>query len=366
MISDFGLLPRIRPARYRQPGQARIAVLIPAHNEARGIAATLRTVLAQTRTPDFITVVAHNCKDGTAAVARSFPGVEVIELDLDNGERKTAPLNWGMDRLLAVLDERDLILTMDADTRLSRELIARAENHFLAVPKLGAVAAHHLVHKPRGLLQRLQQMEMERGRRSATRRGGRRTCMSGMASMFRVTALLQIHHKFGRIYEPWNSTEDWGLTFAMKDAGWLDRRPPDLLLTYTPVTTWSALFQQRERWGRGYWETLRYFRFRRFTAWPWLLQMWWFISTACFFVFLGLEGAQHHAPRATTWLAVVTSVMIFTAMMTVRKAGFKAVLIAVLVLPEMTYTWVINFATIWGIAKNLLRKEMQWADVRER
>jgi cellulose synthase/poly-beta-1,6-N-acetylglucosamine synthase-like glycosyltransferase len=190
--------------------------------------------------------------------------------------------------------------------------------------------------------------------------------MSGMASMFRVTALLQIHHKFGRIYEPWNSTEDWGLTFAMKDAGWFDRRPPDLLLTYTPVTTWSALFQQRERWGRGYWETLRYFRFHRFTAWPWLLQMWWFISTACFFVFLGLEGAQHHAPRATTWLAVVTSVMIFTAMVTVRKAGFKAVLIAVLVLPEMTYTWVINFATIWGIGKNLLRKEMQWADVRER
>ena len=182
-------------------------------------------MLAQTRTPDFITVVAHNCKDDTAAIARSFPGVEVVELDLDNGERKTAPLNWGMDRFLTILDERDLIMTMDADTRLSTDLIARAEAHFAAVPRLGAVAAHHLVHSPRGMVQRLQQMEMERGRRSATRRGGRRTCMSGMASMFRVTALLQIHHKFGRIYEPWNSTEDWGLTYAMKDAGWLDRRP---------------------------------------------------------------------------------------------------------------------------------------------
>jgi poly-beta-1,6-N-acetyl-D-glucosamine synthase len=370
---DFYGVLAARPAysavaspRREAPPAVRIAALIPAHNEAKGIAATLRAMQAQTRRPDLITVIAHNCTDATAAIARSFPGVDVVELNLDNGERKTAPLNWGMDRLLTILDERDLILAMDADTRLSPDLVARAEDHFAAVPQLGAVAAHHLVHDPRGPLQRLQQMEMERGRRSATRRGGRRTCMSGMASMFRVSALLAIHHKFGRIYEPWNSTEDWGLTFAMKDAGWLDRRPPDLLLTYTPVTTWKALFDQRERWGRGYWETLRYFRFRRFTAWPWLLQMWWFVSTVCFFLFLGLEGAQHQAPRVTTWLAVVTAVMAVTAMVTVRRAGVKAMLIAALIFPEMAYTWVINFATIWGIGKNLLHKEMQWADVRER
>ena len=129
--------------------------------------------------PDFVTVIAQ-LTDDTAAIARTFPGVEVIELNLDNGERKTAPLNWGMDRYLAILDERDLILAMDADTRLSPDLTARAEAHFAAAPRLGAIAAHHLVHQPRGMLQRLQQMEMERGRRLATRRGGRRTCMSGM------------------------------------------------------------------------------------------------------------------------------------------------------------------------------------------
>jgi poly-beta-1,6-N-acetyl-D-glucosamine synthase len=344
----------------------RVAVLIPAHNEAKGIADTLRSVLAQTRRPDLIWVVAHNCKDDTAAIARTFPGVEVHELNLDNGERKTAPLNWGMDRLLAVLADRDKILTMDADTQLSPGLIASAVAHFDAVPRLGAVAAHHLVRSPRGLIQRLQQMEMERGRRSAERRGGRRTCMSGMASMFRVTALRQVRARFGRVYEPWNSTEDWGLTFAMKDTGWLDRRPADMVLTYTPVTTWGALFRQRERWGRGYWETLRYFRFRRFTAWPWLLQMWFFASTASFFVFAGLEGSQHHAPRVTTWLLVVTTAMTLTAVVTVRRAGIKAMLLAALILPEMAYIWVINFATIWGITKNLLRMDMQWADVRER
>ena len=345
---------------------ARIAVLIPAHNEAKGIAGTLRSLLAQTRLPDSITVVAHNCTDGTAAVARSFPGVRVAELNLSNGERKTAPLNWGMDGLLTVLDDRDLILAMDADTRLVPDLIARAEAYFAALPQLGVVAAHHLVSNPQGTLQRLQQMEMERGRRSATKRGGRRTCMSGMASMFRVTALLDVHRKFGRVYEPWNSTEDWGLTFAMKDAGWLDRRPPDLMSDYTPVATWSALFRQRERWGRGYWETLRFFGVRQFTAWPWLLQVWWLFSTASFFLWIGLEGSQPHVPRITAWLLVVTATTIFTSAATVRRAGLKAMLTAALMFPEMTYIWVINFATIWGIAKNLLHKDMQWADVRER
>jgi cellulose synthase/poly-beta-1,6-N-acetylglucosamine synthase-like glycosyltransferase len=78
VLADLGLMPRIRPSRYRQPGQPRVAVLIPAHNEAKGIARTLRSLLAQTRVPDFITVVAHNCTDDTAAIARTFPGVEAL------------------------------------------------------------------------------------------------------------------------------------------------------------------------------------------------------------------------------------------------------------------------------------------------
>jgi poly-beta-1,6-N-acetyl-D-glucosamine synthase len=363
---DLGLLPRVRPIPSQESNGVKIAVIVPAHNEEKGIAATLRKLLAQTRTPDFITVIAHNCEDHTAAIARTFPGVDVVELNIDSKERKTAPLNWGMDRYLTILGERDLIMAMDADTRIDPNLIERAEAHFAAAPQLGSVSAHHMVADPRGLLQRLQQMEMERGRRSATRRGGRRTCMSGMCSVFRVTALLQIHHKFGRVYEPWNSTEDWGLTFAMKDAGWLDRRAPDMIAEYTPVSSWKALFRQRERWGRGYWETLRFFKLRRFTIWPWLLQMWWFVSTACFFMFAALEVSQHHMPHLTTWLDVVTCAMVFSAVVTVRKAGIKSMLIALLMFPEMFYTWVINFATIWGISKDLLRREMQWDDVRER
>ena len=58
--------------------------------------------------------------------------------------------------------------------------------------ELGAVSAHHLVHRPRSLLTRLQQLEMERGRRTTAGHYGRHTCMSGMASMFRAGGLREV------------------------------------------------------------------------------------------------------------------------------------------------------------------------------
>src|SRR5262245_25077477 len=56
----------------------RCAVLIPAHNEEAGIATTIRNVLEQTVPSDRVLVVADNCDDRTAQVAREA-GAEVVE-----------------------------------------------------------------------------------------------------------------------------------------------------------------------------------------------------------------------------------------------------------------------------------------------
>lgn len=55
-----------------------IAVLVPAHNEAFGIAATLQSITEQLHQGDRLLVVADNCVDDTAVVARRH-GAEVIE-----------------------------------------------------------------------------------------------------------------------------------------------------------------------------------------------------------------------------------------------------------------------------------------------
>jgi hypothetical protein len=69
------------------------AVIIPAHNEASVIARTLQNLapLAESTGVEII-VVCNGCNDETAAIARSVPGVVVVEIDEAS---KTAALNVG-------------------------------------------------------------------------------------------------------------------------------------------------------------------------------------------------------------------------------------------------------------------------------
>ena len=48
----------------------RVAVLVPAHNEASGIEATLETILPQLTAQDRLVVIADNCTDKTAVIAK--------------------------------------------------------------------------------------------------------------------------------------------------------------------------------------------------------------------------------------------------------------------------------------------------------
>lgn len=54
-------------------------VLVIAHNEALHIAECLGSIEKQTVVPDEIILVAHNCTDDTAVIAKRFQGVRVEE-----------------------------------------------------------------------------------------------------------------------------------------------------------------------------------------------------------------------------------------------------------------------------------------------
>lgn len=59
----------------------RASVVIPAHDEEAGIAATLHALLASAEDGEFeVVVVCNGCRDGTAAAARAVPGVRVEEI----------------------------------------------------------------------------------------------------------------------------------------------------------------------------------------------------------------------------------------------------------------------------------------------
>ena len=93
----------------------RFAVLVPAHNESAGLLPTLRAIQAQLRAADRLLVVADNCSDDTAAVARGA-GAEVIERNDLSRIGKGYALDWGIRHLRA--DPPAVVIVIDADCRL--------------------------------------------------------------------------------------------------------------------------------------------------------------------------------------------------------------------------------------------------------
>jgi glycosyltransferase involved in cell wall biosynthesis len=132
----------VSPRRALGP-RPRVAVLVPAHNEAAGIAATVRSIVAQLAPGDRLVVVADNCADDTAAVARAA-GAEVIERHDTERRGKGFALDFGVRHLSAAAP--DVLVMVDADCLLGPEVLDAIGRHSTATGR--PVQALYLMHAP--------------------------------------------------------------------------------------------------------------------------------------------------------------------------------------------------------------------------
>ena len=95
--------------------RARIAVIVPAHNESIGLQPTLDDLKSQLRSGDRLLVVADNCTDDTASVATKA-GVEVAVRSDPAKIGKGYALDWGLNQLAA--EPPDVVIMVDADCRV--------------------------------------------------------------------------------------------------------------------------------------------------------------------------------------------------------------------------------------------------------
>lgn len=107
------LLPQRRPSS--SSDRPRCAVLIPAHDEESGIAATLRNIRDQLTPSDRILVVADNCSDATASIARAA-GADVVERNDAERRGKGFALDCGLRELAA--DAPEIVVVVDADCQM--------------------------------------------------------------------------------------------------------------------------------------------------------------------------------------------------------------------------------------------------------
>lgn len=120
-----------------------LAVLIPAHNEAGGIGRTLSTIRPQLRPGDRLVVVADNCTDNTAEMARSA-GASVIERFDTQRRGKGYALDFGLNALSNCPPSVVIFLDADCDA-LPGSLLALAQQaHQSQLP----AQAVYLMEKP--------------------------------------------------------------------------------------------------------------------------------------------------------------------------------------------------------------------------
>lgn len=106
------------PARAQPLGnnaRPQVAVLVPAHDEASLIGATLASIAPQLRPGDRLLVVADNCTDDTAQLAREA-GAEVVERRDARLRGKGYALDFGVRHLASQPPE--VVIVVDADCQV--------------------------------------------------------------------------------------------------------------------------------------------------------------------------------------------------------------------------------------------------------
>lgn len=348
-------------------GVPRLVVLIPAHNEQDRIADAILGMQQQTRPPDLIVVVADNCTDATAEIAQRH-GADVFPTQ-GNTHKKAGALNQAIAWVLPHLADRDLILVQDADTVLNPYFVETAIGTFNR--KVGAVGGVFYGEEGGGLLGLLQRMEFHRYAWEIQRNGGKATVLTGTGTMFRARVLREVRaaRRAGRLgggddyYSLASLTEDDEITKAVKTLGYRTMSPAGCSVTTEVMTSLPKLWHQRMRWQRGALENLRDYGWTRVTARYFLQQFMMGFGALSFLVylaFIALTLSTYGWPGLSLFWTSIGLIFVVEKVVSVRRAGPRAVAVALLMVPEMLYDLfqhAVYFASLWGL---LRRSEEKW------
>jgi cellulose synthase/poly-beta-1,6-N-acetylglucosamine synthase-like glycosyltransferase len=227
-------------------GRPTVAVLVPAHNEAGAIAATLQTILPQLRSADRLLVVADNCSDDTRAVAAAT-GAEVIERRDVQHRGKGFALDFGVRHLAP--QAPGVLIIVDADCLVSPGAIDRLAS--LCAAKGRPIQARYLMRLPpgAGALRRIAQFAWMV--RNAVRPRGLLRVGLPCQLMGSGMALPWTHVVGGRLASG-HLVEDLKLGLELAEAGSAPLFCPTALVSSVFPASAAGVEGQRRRWEHGH------------------------------------------------------------------------------------------------------------------
>jgi poly-beta-1,6-N-acetyl-D-glucosamine synthase len=344
-----------------------ITVLIPAHNEEGQIADAIAGLRAQTRAVDKIIVVSDNCTDATEQIA-ARAGAEVFRTR-GNSDKKAGALNQALREFLRGADDDDLVLVQDADTVLVPRFVEVGRQRL--TPAAGAVGGVFYGARGGGVLGFFQRSEFARYAREIDRKD-QVAVLSGTAALFRAATLRHVVRARAAgtlpggtgVYDPNAFTEDNELTLALKTLGYHPVSPGECRVVTEVMPTLPKLWKQRVRWQRGALENLRTYGWTRTTR-PYILRQ---IAMAASVISLALYVAYTmacwalagHVAVSVPWMIIG---LLFAAerVVTVRRAGPAAMLVAGPLLIEFAYDLFQHAVYVSCVAGALRNGKQHWA-----
>ncbi|MEM5832296.1 MAG: glycosyltransferase [Candidatus Aenigmatarchaeota archaeon] len=230
----------------------KVSILVPAYNEEKTIASTLKSLLNLDYPKDKLEIIAINdgSTDKTLEIMKKFRKYGIKIIDKPNGGKASA-LNAGLKKA-----KGEIIVCMDADSIVKRDALKKTIGYFND-PKVGAVASSLKVYKPKTFWQRMQAVEYFYNIFL-------RKVLALMDSVFVVPGPFGLYRKeaLERVggWDEKNITEDMELTFRLQKAGYkIETCLNSIVYTKTPET-FKRLIRQRVRWYRGFIITSREYK----------------------------------------------------------------------------------------------------------
>ncbi len=234
----------------RTLGMPKTVVLIPAHNEAEGIEVTLTPILLQLPEAATILVIADNCTDDTAAIARNL-GVEVLEREDPEHRGKGYALDFGLQHLAP--DPPAVVVMVDADCDVQMGTIEQIAKQAVGLKR--PVQALYLMAKPAQPQAKDAVSAFAFKVKNLVRPLGlwqwQQPCLlTGTGMAFPWEVLPQISLASGNI------VEDMQLGLDLAIAGYPPQFSPTTLVMGRLPSQEKAATTQRTRWEHGHLQTL--------------------------------------------------------------------------------------------------------------
>ena len=225
-----------------------VSILVPAYNEQGVISRTLNSLVNIKYPKKEIIVIDDGSTDLTRFVAKEYKKYGVKVVSKPNGGKASA-LNFGI-----LFARGDIIITIDADSMVTRDAVDEIVKAMTSSPNIVAVAGNIKVLNSNSVLTRVQELEYSMGINTIRRAFalfGAVMVIPGAFGAFKKQTLIEVGG-----YDTDTLTEDFDVTIKLlKTRGAVSSSSAADSFTEVP-STWKSLYKQRIRWSTGTFQTI--------------------------------------------------------------------------------------------------------------